>query len=204
MCDGSDIEGPLPDKNIQAEASAGDPWYALSKLRHAVWKLATGEHSIKARLADAYIELAIIQEADLPSGILERWKDIRADLTRGRMQYELRIVGGEWAHQPIGLLYSTLRTMRTARTVCRHRATDMLVRAEGQGQQVIDQAGASTALLADLLRRSGRLTEARRVIGTRREGTSEDIILRILDFQASLVEEGDVSCHTIAEAMGEQ
>jgi hypothetical protein len=89
-------------------------------------------------------------------------------------------------------------------TVCRHKATDMFVRAEGHGQPLTDQAGVSTAILVDLLRRSGRLIGARRVATSRREGISEDIILRILDFQAALVEKGDVACHTIAEAIGEE
>jgi hypothetical protein len=79
----------------------------------------------------------------------------------------------------------------------------MLVKSEGHGQQVINQNGASTAILVDLLRRSGQMDEASRVIAEHRPDISEDIIIRILDFQTILIENGDVSCHTISEALGE-
>lgn len=87
--------------------------------------------------------------------------------------------------------------------LCRHKAADMLVTAENQGQQVAKQNGASTAILVDLLRRSGRTDHARRAIAERRTRISEDIIIRILDFQLILIEKGDTSCHTIDEALGE-
>ena len=123
-----DIEGPFTIKIVYEEVRRGDPWYALGKLRAAVWKLATGEEGIKARLADAFIELAIIQETDLPPGIRERWKEIKSDLTRGKMQYEPRVVAGDLVPMPVGLLYSTLRYMRKekaidiARRICRLEA----------------------------------------------------------------------------------
>jgi hypothetical protein len=104
-------------KVVYQEVHQGDPWYELDKLRAAIWKLATGAEGIKARLADAYIELAIIQEADLPSSVCERWKEIKSDLTRGKMQYETRIMAGELVQQPVGLLYSTLRHMRKDKAI---------------------------------------------------------------------------------------
>jgi hypothetical protein len=85
--------------------------------------------------------------------------------------------------------------------MCRKRAADMLIKAEEHGQQVAEQEGASTAILSDLLRRSGRLEQARQVIATRRGGINEDIIVRILDFQTALLNRNDVSCHTSAEAL---
>lgn len=88
--------------------------------------------------------------------------------------------------------------------VCRQKAVDMLAVAEERGQQVAEQEGTSTAILADLLRRSGRLDQARKVIASRRDGIAEDIIVRILDFQTALIDKNDVSCHTIAEALGEE
>jgi len=86
-------------------------------------------------------------------------------------------------------------------TMCRKRAADMLIKAEEHGQQVAEQEGASTAILADLLRRSGRLEQARQVIATRRGGITEDIIAQILDFQAILLDRNDMTCHTFAEAL---
>ena len=78
----------------------------------AVWKLATGVGSIKARLADAYIELAILQESDLPSELVDEWKEIKSDLTKGKIIKEIHFVDGEFVDVPIGLLHSTLRYMR--------------------------------------------------------------------------------------------
>lgn len=83
--------------------------------------------------------------------------------------------------------------------LCRHKAANMLVSAEELGRQVADQDGVSTAILVDLLRRSGRTDDAAIAIAERRSRIAEDIILRILDFQAVLIRKGDVRCHTISE-----
>ncbi len=85
--------------------------------------------------------------------------------------------------------------------VCRHKAATMLVTAEDHGQQVGSRSGASTAILVDLLRRSGRTDDARRVIAERRAGITDDIITRVLDFQSNLIEKGDTSCYTISQAL---
>jgi hypothetical protein len=86
--------------------------YACEKLGVAVWKLATGVEGIKARLANAYIELAILQESDFPPDLVDEWKQIKSDLTSGKMQYDTRVVDGELVEVPVGPLYSTLRYMR--------------------------------------------------------------------------------------------
>lgn len=88
-------------------------------------------------------------------------------------------------------------------TTCRDMAAKMLVEAEKHGQQVSEQEGASTALLVDLLRRAGEYDRARECLATRRASVTEEVILRILDFQAALIAKADNSCHTIAEALGE-
>ena len=85
---------------------------------------------------------------------------------------------------------------------CRGKAADMHMLAETERQQVAEQSGAGTAILVDLLRRSGRLDQARELIAARRAAVTEDIIVRVLDFEVALIEKGDVSCHTIAEALG--
>ena len=84
--------------------------------------------------------------------------------------------------------------------MCRQRATEALARAEEHGQQLTEQEGAATAILVDLLRRSGRFDQARRVIAERCSTIADDIILRVLDFQIRLIDQDDESCHTIAEA----
>jgi len=78
----------------------------------------------------------------------------------------------------------------------------MLVIAEDDGKQLSKQKGTDTAILVDLLRRSGQIEQARKVIAARRGGINEDVIARILDFQATLLDKNDVSCHTIAEVIG--
>ena len=85
--------------------------------------------------------------------------------------------------------------------VCRYMAADMLVTAEKHGQQIAKQNGASTTILVDLLRRSGRTEDARRAITERRSQITEDIIIRILEYQSDLIEKDDKCCHTISEAI---
>lgn len=88
--------------------------------------------------------------------------------------------------------------------VCRQRAAKMFAVAEEHGQQVAKPGGWSTCILVDLLRRSGRLDDARTVIAARRDTIAEDDIVRILDFQTALIDKNDMLCHTAAEALGEE
>ena len=88
-------------------------------------------------------------------------------------------------------------------TVCRGRAVEMIAIAEEQGQQVSDQEGARTAILADLLRRSGRFEQARQVIEKQHDSISDENIVRILDFLIGLIDKQDVLCHSIEEALGD-
>lgn len=85
---------------------------------------------------------------------------------------------------------------------CRYKAAEMLIFTEEHGQQVIGQEGASNAILVDLLRRSGQVDRARQVISAKRGGISVDVIARILDYQTVLIDQNDLSCHTIALALG--
>ncbi len=100
-------------KIVEVKIKPNNLGYAREKLGVAVWKLATGIEGIKARLADAFIELVIIQESDLPPEFREMWKQIRSDLSSGKMQYDTVVRDGELVKVPAGLLYSTLRYMRT-------------------------------------------------------------------------------------------
>ena len=84
---------------------------------------------------------------------------------------------------------------------CRQKAVGMLILAEERNQQVAGQDGASTAILIDLLRRSGQAHQARQVISASRGGIADDIIARILDYQTVLLDTNDLSCHTIAKAL---
>ena len=86
---------------------------------------------------------------------------------------------------------------------CRRKAVDMLKLAEKHSQQVRDHDEANTALLADLLRRSRLFDQARQVISKKISQISNDTIARILDYQIQLLDKNDSSCHTIAEALGD-
>jgi len=79
----------------------------------------------------------------------------------------------------------------------------MIQKALQRGQQVADQDGAETAIQVDLLRRAGRLNDARQLILTQRPSITEYIILKVLAFQENLIGSGDQSCHKISEALGE-
>jgi len=79
----------------------------------------------------------------------------------------------------------------------------MIRKALENGQQVAGQDGAETAIQIDLLRRAGRLNEARQLIQTQRPAITEDIILKILAFQETLIAGGDEARHTISEGLGE-
>ncbi len=87
---------------------------------------------------------------------------------------------------------------------CRGDAADMLMIAEDHGQTVGQGEGASTAILVDLLRRLCRLDEAHKAIGRRRDGHVQEVIVRILEYQELLIEQGDTNCHTIAGAFEDE
>lgn len=84
--------------------------------------------------------------------------------------------------------------------VCRQKAADMLLIAEEHNQQVARPDGVSTAILADLLRRSGQFEQARKTIEARRDIITEDLVARIIDFETDLLDRNDIACHTIGEA----
>lgn len=73
-----------------------------------------------------------------------------------------------------------------------------------QGDSLGDQPGATEALLVDCLRCAGRADKALEVIGFAERGECEPIIRTILAFQRRLIEQGDVTCHTVGEALRER
>ncbi|MDK2890737.1 MAG: hypothetical protein PWR21_1369 [Methanoculleus sp.] len=84
--------------------------------------------------------------------------------------------------------------------VCRTRAADLLRRAWEKGERLAPQPGTDEALLADLLRRAGRLREARAVVKETLEQNPQPVIADILRLQARLIAASDRSAHTVAEA----
>lgn len=88
--------------------------------------------------------------------------------------------------------------------VCRENAAEMLAHAEERGQQVIEEEGAGPLIRIDLLRRSGRIGQAREVIAAQRNRITEGTIAQILDFQSDLLDRNDMDRHTIEEALKEK
>jgi len=84
---------------------------------------------------------------------------------------------------------------------CRCKAVDTIQKARKAGQKFMEQRGAETAILVDLLRRSGRFSEAKKLIETKRAEIDEEVILKVLNFQELLLNRDDIACHTIAEAL---
>lgn len=87
--------------------------------------------------------------------------------------------------------------------ICRCSAADMIKMALANGQRIAQQDGAETAIQVDLFRRAGRLKEAQHMIQKMRSTIKEDIILKILAFEETLIARGDEACHTVSEAIGE-
>lgn len=87
--------------------------------------------------------------------------------------------------------------------LCRNKAIGMIRKALESGQQVVNQDGTEMAIQVDLLRRAGSFNEARELILTQRPAITEDIILKVLAFQETLIASGDESCHTISECLAE-
>lgn len=83
--------------------------------------------------------------------------------------------------------------------ICRKRAADLLRRAWEQGERLASQAGADEALLVDLLRRAGRLREARAVAKEVLEQNPAPLIAGIMRFQVRLITASDRGVHTVAE-----
>lgn len=84
---------------------------------------------------------------------------------------------------------------------CRTKAVDMIIKAVANGQDFVEPHGAETAIQADLLRRAGRIAEARTLIAEKLDTISDEIISKILVYQDGLLSKGDEECHTIAEAI---
>ena len=85
--------------------------------------------------------------------------------------------------------------------VCRNLAINMFYKAAAANQFVSERGGGvlNVLILVDLLRRAGRLKEAASTIRTALEKNSYPIPQKILNFQESLVQSKDLSCHQAIE-----
>jgi hypothetical protein len=88
-----------------------------------------------------------------------------------------------------------------AARACRGKAADMLVRAEAQGQPICQLPEEGWAVLVDLLRRAGKMPEAREAAESNRAAVAAGQVLQVLDFQRELILRQDTRCHTLEEAL---
>ena len=84
--------------------------------------------------------------------------------------------------------------------ICRKRAADLLRRAWEKGERLAPGVGMDEAILTDLLRRAGRLREARIMVKETLEQNPDPTIIDIMRFQIRLIDAGDRGAHTVAEA----
>jgi hypothetical protein len=83
----------------------------------------------------------------------------------------------------------------------RNKAADILLKLELF--EDTDEVPTLAVMLVDVLRRSSRFEEARKLIANLTSFvtvTSNPIVLSVLKYQSFLCENGDVSCHTVADA----
>ncbi len=84
---------------------------------------------------------------------------------------------------------------------CRVRAADMVVRAEAAGQSVRSQPEEVWLVQIDLLRRAGRMTDAREIAEQKRKLFAEGPARQVLDYQRELILRKDTRCHSMDEAL---
>jgi hypothetical protein len=85
--------------------------------------------------------------------------------------------------------------------VCRRKAAQRMVQTENGGETSGEEEDGRTAILVDLLRRSGQFEQAGRVIEERISGIKEENIRKVLLFQRTLIASSDSACHRIDEAI---
>ena len=85
---------------------------------------------------------------------------------------------------------------------CRTKALKIIDKIHENDQKVLEEDD-DEILQIDLLRRSKQFDKAKTLIDKFRPETSNEIILKILDFHEELIKKGDDSCYTIGGATGE-
>jgi hypothetical protein len=89
--------------------------------------------------------------------------------------------------------------MKTASSICRQRAIEMIDKARSAGQLFAEDADTEKAIEIDLSRRSGRFDRARLLCEEFISHNPASEILTIVRFQKSLIEKQDDGCHSLDE-----
>jgi len=92
------------------------------------------------------------------------------------------------------------KKMKRAAIYCRVRAAQLFQRAQQASQPVLDEApGAEETILTDVLRRAGKLTDARAMCIKGLDRQPVDLIQHVLEFEMNLIDSSDVNTHTVDE-----
>ena len=83
---------------------------------------------------------------------------------------------------------------------CRERAVGLLLKAIERGEDVAEQVGGNEAIMADLLRRSGKLELGLEYCERGLNKETGELIKKVLNFEKELINKSDVGCYTIAAA----
>lgn len=84
---------------------------------------------------------------------------------------------------------------------CRIQAIELIERASKNDRVLSCDTGTNDITMIDLLRRTGQFEKALESVEKAKTENSEDIILRILRFQETLIEQRDMQAHTVDEAV---
>ncbi len=117
----------------------------------------------------------------------------------------------EAANDPVGAGWAALRAAWAcddagadgAATRCRERALEFFRRLYESGGRFANDIGTEEAIIADLLRRTGRFDEVAEICRLGLARSPNEVIGKVLRYQQTLAARADSQCHTVGEAMGE-
>jgi hypothetical protein len=86
---------------------------------------------------------------------------------------------------------------------CRERAIEMIEIGQAMllFQHLSEQTGASEAITIDLMRRVSRFQDARNLAEQTKEKEIDDVILKIINYEETLIDNQDIDSHTIDESL---
>ena len=85
--------------------------------------------------------------------------------------------------------------------VFRKKSLECIAKAKAKNQKISDQDEACELIKIDLCRRSGLYSEAITICESINQKTADEMLLKIIKFQISLIHNRDTSAHTVSEAM---
>jgi len=84
---------------------------------------------------------------------------------------------------------------------CRKKAIFLINKANDKSYKIADQVGASKLITIDLMRRSGMFEPALKLAKNTNSDDIEEIIMKIIEYEITLIQLNDIDSHTISEAI---